>query len=119
MNILGIISRPPYQDSHDLELIEVAMVAAVFDMNVSLLFRDAGIWALLDNQDASPLEQRTLSKVLTALPAYEVENIYVCADSMDKYALSGQQFCLPIIALSLIEQQQLIAQQHAVLGAQA
>ena len=118
-NILCVVSRPPYQGSHDLELLEAAMVGAVFDMQVSLLFRDEGVWALLDGQDASPLQQRTFSKVLSALPTYEVESLYVCAESLRERGLASAALCMQVTPLSLAEQQQLMAEQHAVLGAQA
>ena len=116
--ILCIISRPPYQGSHDLELIEAAMVGAVFEMQVSILFRGEGVWALQDGQDAGALQQRTLSKVLSALPTYEVERLYVCAESLQSRNMDSADFCIPAAALTLEQQQALIAEQHAVLGAQ-
>jgi len=117
--MLCIISRPPYQGSHDLELIEAAMVGAVFDMQVSILFRGEGVWALLEGQDATPLGQRTLSKVLSALPTYEVEHLYVCAQALAEHGIDPAQLCVAAEAVDLAEQQALIAAQHAVLGAQA
>ena len=116
--ILCVISRPPYQGSHDLELIEAAMVGAVFDMQVSILFRDEGVWALLEGQDASPLQQRTFGKVLSALPTYEVEQLFVCSESLEQRGISTDQFCVAATPLSAAEQQTLIAEQEAVLGAQ-
>ena len=50
--MLCVVSRPPYSGSHDLELIEAAMVGAVFDLKVSVLFRGEGVWALLEGQNA-------------------------------------------------------------------
>lgn len=117
--LLCIISHPPYQDSHSLELIESAMVGAVFDFQVSLLFRDEGVWGLLDGQDAGALQQRTFAKVLSALPTYEVDAVYVCASAMDEHKLGVEQFALPVRPVSFAEQAQLIAGQDAVLGAQA
>lgn len=117
--MLCIVSRPPYQGSHDLELIEAAMVGAVFDMQVSVLFRDDGIWALLEGQDASPMQQRTLSNVLSALPTYEVEDLYVCTQALTQRGVDPTQFCVDAKPISLADQQTLIADQDAVLGAQA
>jgi len=116
--LLFVVSRPPYQGTHNLELIEAAMVGAVFDLEVSVLFRDEGIWALLDGQDAGALQQRTLSKVLSALPAYDVERLFVCSESMQRMHLQTDQFCVPVTLMSLQAQADLMAQQHAVLGAQ-
>jgi tRNA 2-thiouridine synthesizing protein C len=117
--VLCIVSNPPYANTHSLELIETAMVGAVFDFKVSILFRDEGVWSLLKNQDASPLQQRTLANVLTALPTYDVENIYVCANSAEFRNLAQGDFAVATKPLSMIEQANLIAAQDAVIGAQS
>lgn len=117
--LLCIVSRAPYDNTHSLELIEAAMVGAVFDFQVSILFRDEGIWCLLKNQDASPLRQRTLAKVLTALPTYDVQSIYVCADAMTTRGLQPVDFVTDVEILELPSQTLLVEQQDAVMGAQS
>ena len=117
--VLCIVSNPPYANSHSLELIETAMVSAVFDFKVSVLFRDEGVWSLLKIQNATPLGQRTLANILTALPTYDVEDIYVCANSADIRNLSPGDFAVDTKPLSMTEQADLIAAQDAVIGAQS
>lgn len=117
--VLCIVSNPPYANSHSLELIETAMVGAVFDFKVSVLFRNEGVWSLLKNQDAGPLQQRTLANVLTALPTYDVEDIYVCADSANNRNLSPGDFAIDVKLVGMPEQAKLIATQDAVIGAQS
>ncbi len=116
--ILCVVSRPPYQGSHDLELIEAAMVGAVFEMQVSVLFRGDGVWALHAGQNAAPLQQRTLSHVLSALPTYDVKRLYVCAEGMTERGLAQEDLCIDATPLSMAEQQALMSDQQAVLGAQ-
>jgi tRNA 2-thiouridine synthesizing protein C len=115
--LLCVISQPPYANSHVLELLETAMVAAVFDMQVSLLFRDEGLWSLLETQNADPLGQRTLSKVLLAMPDYEVSSIYVCADTLRNRQLDSDELVLPVTLLDKSAQANLISEQDVVMGA--
>ena len=113
-----MISHAPYRDAHALELLDVALVGAVFDCEVSILFRDEGVWALLENQDASVLEQRTVGKVLDALETYEVNSVYVCAESLKARGLDNDALAIAVEAIDHETQAALIADQEAVLGAQ-
>lgn len=116
--LLCVVSQAPYANSQSLELLETAMVAAVFDMKVSLLFRGEGLWALLDNQDGALLGQRTLSKVLLALPDYDINDIFVCSESANDKRIDTSHLTLPVKQLNTTEQAQLISQQDVVMGAQ-
>jgi len=117
--LLCIISRPPYQNSHSLELLETAMVGAVFDFEVSVLFRGEGVWCLLKDQDASTLSQRTLGKVLGALATYEISSLYVCTDALQSRSLAEADLFMPVVSLDFAKQADLIAQQNVVMGAQS
>ena len=114
--LMCVVSQPPYANSHVLELLETAMVAAVFDMQVSLLFRDEGLWSLLKTQNADPLGQRTLAKVLLALPDYDVSSIYVCSAAMQEKQLDADELIVPVTPLDESAQADLMAEQDAVMG---
>ena len=118
-SLLCIVSKPPYAGTHTLEVLETAMVGAVFDFKVSLLFRDAGVWNLLPGQDASDIGLRTLSNVLQALPTYEVDRLYVCAQSLQALNIDSAELPVEHAVLSPEEQAALIAEQDAVVGAQS
>ena len=92
------------------------MVAAVFDFSVSVLFRDEGVWALLDDQDGSHIGRKTFGKVLQALPTYEIEDIYACESSLAERNVPASD---AITQLTFAEQAKLIAEHDAVIGAQA
>jgi tRNA 2-thiouridine synthesizing protein C len=116
--LLCVISQPPYRNSHSLELLETAMVAAVFDLQVSILFRDAGVLALIDEQEGQPIGVRTLSKVLTALPTYEIQSLYVCGPSIVRYKIEKLN-SIPAATIDHAEQAALISAQDVVIGAQS
>jgi len=117
--LLCVISQTPYSSSHDIELLEAAMVGAVFEFSVSVLFRDEGVWALLPDQDGTPIGRRTLGKLLKALPTYEIEDLYVCSESLGRFSLQAEALLGNATTLKLEDQAELIASQDAVIGAQA
>ena len=115
-NILYIISRSPYSGVQSFELIDSAMVSAIFENNVSILFRAEGVWSLLSDQNGELLNSKTHSKMLSALPTYEIDNLYFCEYSVNERRISRDQIDIPVKPLSLNEQQQLIANQDIVMA---
>ncbi len=114
--ILFLLAQPPYSSARALETLEAVLVAGVFDQEVSVLFRGAGLYQLLKGQDGSAVGQRTLGKVLQALPEYELNRLYVCRDSMRGLGLGLADCCLPVEILDKDGQRELIASQHAVVS---
>ena len=114
--ILYIISRSPYSGVQSFELIDSAMVSAIFENNVSILFRAEGVWGLLSDQNGELLNSKTHSKMLSALPTYEIDNLYFCEDSVNERQINRDQIDIPVKPLSLNEQQQLIANQDVVMA---
>lgn len=114
---LFIISRGPYGSSHALEQLEAAMVAAVFDAKVSILFRGEGVWSLQQQQDGAAIGQKTMTKILSALSAYEVEDLYVCADFLSTHQIQTDE-SLHVKPVHLDDQQALINASDVVITAQ-
>ena len=115
---LFIVSGSPYGSTHTIELLETAMVAAVFDAPTSVLFRGDGVWGLLPNQNAAALGLRTVGKVLDALPTYEVEDLYVCSESLATRGLASSTLAHNPKPLTPAEQAELIGDHDAVITAQ-
>ena len=114
--LLFIISTPPYSAKRGAALLDAAMVAAAFDAEVSLMFRGDGVWSLLPSQSAETIGQRSFSKMSTALADYEIDRIYVCLDSLVSRGVTHHDL-MSVQGLNLAEQQKLIANQDAVIGA--
>ena len=114
--LLFVISAPPYSSKRGTAQLEAAMVAAAFDAEVSLIFRGDGIWSLLPEQNAQQVGQRSFAKVLQALADYEVDQLYVCLDSLASRGVEAADL-MQAEVLDLAAQQQLLAEQDAVIGA--
>ena len=114
--ILFLLRQPPYRTSHALEALESVLVAGVFDQQVSVLFRDDGVWQLLDDQDGDAVARRTISRVAQALPQYDVTRLFVCAAGLRQRGLSEQDLSLPVTVVEADAQRLLIADQDAVVS---
>jgi tRNA 2-thiouridine synthesizing protein C len=114
--ILFLLRQPPYATSHALEALEAALVAGVFDQQVTALFCDDGVWQLITGQDGTALDARTLGKVAQALPEYGIEALYVCRESLTARHLSLDDLVLPATPLDAAEQTALLGSQDVVVN---
>lgn len=114
--ILFLLNRAPYGSSYALEALESVLVAAAFDQQVSLLFKGAGLYQLLAGQDGAAVGQRTLGKVLGALPEYGAEKFFACGPSAERLGLRLSDLILPVTWLDHEGQRRLINAQDIVTG---
>ncbi len=114
-SLLYIFSQPPYSSNHNFEMIDSAMVGAIFDLRVSLLYTGEGVWSLYSKQNGEPLKSKTYSKVLSGLSTYEIDSIYFCEESAQNRDINLNDLVTNTIALSLNEQRKLIADQDVVM----
>lgn len=114
--ILFLLRQGPYASANALEALEAALVAGVFDQRVSVLFADDGVWQLLDGQDGAALDTRTVARVATALPQYDVTDLFVCAESLEQRRLTADDLVLPVTVIDGAGQRALLAAQDAVVS---
>ena len=114
--LLFVVSSPPYSHKRGTELLDAALVAGAFDCDVSVLFRDDGVWSLEAHEQGNASGQRSFAKMLTGLADYDVDRLYACRESMVERGIHPN----PKLAITVAnhgDQQRLIAAQDAVIGA--
>lgn len=82
--ILIIIESSP---TPDLEASELALALAAFDLPVQVLFRGAGVFWLL-HQEERKTGGKSASKVLAAFPMYDIEKTLITDRDVEKYNLN-------------------------------
>lgn len=88
---LTFIARStPYGTGRAKALLDMVLSAAVFDQTINLLFMDDGVWQLARNQQPATIDAKDLSAALSALPLYDVNNVYVEARALDERGLTLQ-----------------------------
>lgn len=92
--ILCISRHAPYDSTFAREALDATLAASVFDQEISLLFIDDGIFQLVDSQKTKSISQKNISKTLTALTLYGVDNIYIQSTSLIKRNITKGQLIL-------------------------
>lgn len=114
LKLLLMLRRPPYEGVYLLEALDAALVAAAFDLKVSVLLLDDAVFALLRDQKADLIGRRTVGKLLLALPDYEINTVYACADSLSIRGLLAADTVIPVSVLNLDEQAELLGSNDVV-----
>ena len=80
--------KAPFGTIYALESLEVVLIGAAFEQDVSLGFIDDGVFQLMDHQDAAGTGMKSFSKIYRALGDYEVRKLYVEKESLETRGLS-------------------------------
>lgn len=80
--------KAPYGTIYALEALEVVLIGAAFDQDVSLAFVDDGVFQLKKNQSPEGIGMKNFSPAYNALGDYDVRNIYVDNESLKARGLA-------------------------------
>ncbi len=108
--------RAPYGTIYALECLEVVLVAAAFDQDVSVVFLDDGVCQLKKNQDTTGIGMKNFSKTYGALDDYDVEKIYVEKESLAARGLTADDLVIPVKVLAADDLREVMAQQDVVIS---
>lgn len=80
--------KAPYGTIYALESLEVVLIAAAFDQDVSLMFADDGVYQLMKGQETDGIGMKNFSPVYSALGDYDIKKIYIEKESLEERGLS-------------------------------
>jgi len=108
--------KAPYGTIYALESLEVVLITATFDQDVSLVFIDDGVYDLVKGQQTKGIGVKNFSPSYRALEDYDVEKLYVDRASMDQRGLTESDLLVPVAVLDAQQMGQLMAQQDVILS---
>ena len=108
--------RAPYGTIFALECLEVVLISAAFEQDVSLVFLDDGVFQLKKNQDTTGIGMKNFSNTYRALDDYDIEKIYVEKESLDARGLSSDDLIIPVEVLTSEQMREIMAQQDVVIS---
>jgi tRNA 2-thiouridine synthesizing protein C len=80
--------KAPYGTIYAWESLEVVLIGAAFEQDVSLAFLDDGVFQLTKGQDTKGIGMKNFSPTYAALGDYEVTKIYVEKESLEERGLT-------------------------------
>jgi tRNA 2-thiouridine synthesizing protein C len=114
--VMFVNRKAPYGTIYALESLEVVLITATFDQDVSLVFLDDGVYELLKGQNTKAVGIKNFSPTYRALDGYDVEKLYVERESLETRGLSEDQLLVDVEVLSSAQMGELMAQQDVVLS---
>lgn len=108
--------KAPYGTVYALESLEVVLIGAAFDQDVSLAFIDDGVYQLTKGQETARIGMKNFSPTYRALEMYDVEKLYVEQESLDARGLSADDLIVPVQVVSSAEMRELMDQQDVLLN---
>ena len=85
---LYVNRKAPYGTIYALESLEVVLIGAAFEQDVSVAFIDDGVFQLTKGQNTTGTEMKNFSPTYNALGDYDVNKIYVDKDSLEERGLT-------------------------------
>jgi len=108
--------RAPYGTVYALEALEVVLISAAFDQDISMVFLDDGVYELVKGQQTKAIDVKNFSPAYRALEGYDIEKLYVDVDSLEARGLTEDNLLVPVELLSAAQMAELMDQQDVVIG---
>ncbi len=108
--------KPPYGTVYALEALEVVLITAAFDQDVSLVFLDDGVYQLRKGQQTKGIETKNFSPTYRALDGYDIEKLYVEKESLEARGLTEDDLLVDVMVLDRAALGALMDQQDVVLS---
>ena len=107
MKIAFLFRTAPHGNSISSEGLDALLAATAFcdEEEIGVFFIDDGVLNLLDGQNPELLLQKDFIRTFKLLDLYDIEQRFVCADSLDQYNLQTEQL---IISAEKIDRTSLI-----------
>lgn len=113
---LYVNRKAPYGTIYALESLEVVLIAAAFDQDVSLAFLDDGVYQIMKGQLTKGIDVKNFSPTYRALEGYDIEKLYVEKESMDERGLTTDDFCVEVKVVNKTEMADLMTSSDVVLS---
>ncbi|NNM81061.1 MAG: sulfurtransferase complex subunit TusC [Burkholderiales bacterium] len=108
--------KAPYGTIYALESLEVVLITAAFDQDVSLAFLDDGVYQLRKGQQTKGIDTKNFSPTYRALEGYDIEKLYVEKESLEARGLTEEDLLVDVTVLSREEMGELMDEQDVVLS---
>lgn len=110
---LFVMRHLPHVSSHVQETLDQMLTTAAFDQTVSVLFVDDGVLQLKTGQNPQPMGVKNTAAIFQVLALYEINDLYVEAESLFYRGLTVDELILPVQVIPRAEVNALM-QRHAI-----
>jgi tRNA 2-thiouridine synthesizing protein C len=114
--LMYVNRKAPYGTVYALESLEVVLIGAAFEQDVSVAFIDDGVFELAKGQDTADSGMKNFSPTYRALEMYDVEKLYVEKESLDARGMTEDDLLVDVEVKTAAEMADLMEEQDVVLS---
>ena len=96
MKLAFLFRTAPYGNAISREGLDALLAATAFcdEEEIGVFFIDDGVFNLLDGQNPELLLQKDFIRTFKLLDLYDIEQRFICANSLDQYNLQAEQLII-------------------------
>jgi tRNA 2-thiouridine synthesizing protein C len=113
---LYVNRRAPYGTIYALESLEVVLIGAAFEQDVSLAFLGDGVYQLTKGQDTKGLAMKNFSPTFRALEDYGVTKLYVDKEALEARGLTEADLAVSVEVVSAQRMAEIMEAQDVILS---
>ena len=113
---LYVNRKAPYGTIYALESLEVVLIGAAFDQDVSVAFLGDGVYQLAKGQNTKGIGMKNFSPTYRALEDYDVTKLYVEQEALDARGLSVDDLVVPVEAVGPQRLSEIMEDQDVILS---
>lgn len=113
--IMHVIRRAPHGSIYTYEGLEMILIMAAFEQDLSVAFIDDGVYSLIKTQDTTDINIKGFVKTFRALDGYDVEKLYVDRISMEERGLTTDDLIVDVEVLESDAIGKMMAEQDCII----
>lgn len=86
--LMYVNRKAPHGTVYALESLEVVLIGAAFDQDISLVFIDDGVYQIVKGQDPTDTGIKNFAPTYKALGDYDVKKMYIDKESLEERGLT-------------------------------
>jgi len=113
--IMHVLRHAPHGTIYTYEGLEMILIMAAYEQDLSLAFIGDGVYALKKNQDTAGIGIKGFARTFMALDGYDVEKLYVDRHSLEERGLTEDDLVVDVELLSSAEIGRLMKDQDLII----
>ncbi len=93
----------PHSSAKGREGLDALLAASVYSENIAAFFIGEGVTQLAANQNTASIYCRDYAPAFKLMALYDIEEIYICLESVKEHALAAEQLIIDAQCLAKAE----------------
>ncbi|EGG95228.1 tRNA 5-methylaminomethyl-2-thiouridine synthase TusC [gamma proteobacterium IMCC1989] len=114
--LLFVLRQAPYGSTLAKDALDAILATSAYEQDLSIAFIDDGVFQLINNQQSELIDQKNIARILSALPLYDITQLFVCAASLAERGITLGAISEDITVLEPEALRTLLSQQDHLLS---